>query len=214
VDNELTILRETGCYADFTMPSAPSPPQTSKVNSIYYAADVPGKRCCHNWGVDAGSGPVPENALMLIQGPLLLNWKRRKFGLLPRLENGCLQGSQPATAERIDLWLQAGVQVAQRRDWFFVKLHTHGAPEKNAGSLLGEPMVRFHQALAQRASEDPNFHYHYVTAREMYNLARAAETGWTGSVSAARDFELVAPRSSSTSPDVDAGPSRLCLARA
>jgi hypothetical protein len=54
-------------------------------------------------------------------------------------------------------------------------------------------MMRFHQALAERAIRDANFRYHYVTAREMYNLARAAEDGWTGSVSAARDYELVWP---------------------
>ena len=30
-----------------------------------------------------------------------------------------------------------------------------------------------------------------MTAREMYNLARAAEAGWQGTVNEARDFELV-----------------------
>src|SRR5262249_33803104 len=35
VNNELRILRETGCYADFTMPSAPSATQTRKINSLY-----------------------------------------------------------------------------------------------------------------------------------------------------------------------------------
>ncbi len=59
--------------------------------------------------------------------------------------------------------------------------------------LLGEPMVRFHQGLAEQAHQDPNFHFHYVTAREMYNLIRAAESGWTGNVAEARDFELVWP---------------------
>ena len=29
-------------------------------------------------------------------------------------------------------------------DWYFVKLHTHGANEANMPVLLGEPMVRFH----------------------------------------------------------------------
>jgi hypothetical protein len=29
-----------------------------------------------------------------------------------------------------------------------------------------------------------------VTAREMYNLARAAEAGWKGTVDEARDLEL------------------------
>ena len=52
-------------------------------------------------------------------------------------------------------------------------------------------MVRFHEALARRADRDHNFHFHYVTAREMYNLVRAAETGWNGTVDQARDFELI-----------------------
>ena len=106
VNNELAILRETGCYADFTMPSAPHPTQTRQINSIYYARDLPGRPRSHDDGVPIGAGPRPDDALMLIQGPLVLNWRPRKCGLLPRLENGCLQGSQPPTADRIDLWLR------------------------------------------------------------------------------------------------------------
>ena len=128
---------------------------------------------------------------MLIQGPLLLNWSNRKYGLLPRLENACLQASQPATDARIDLWLRARVQVPTRPDWFFVKLHTHGAWEANHEVLLGQPMVCFHEALARRVREESRFHIHYVSAREMYNLARAAEAGWKGTVADALDFELV-----------------------
>jgi hypothetical protein len=190
VSDELDVLRETGCYADFTMPSAPDPTQARKVNSIYYARCDGGPRP-HDRGVDAGRGPAPADSLLLIQGPLLLNWRRRKWGLAPRIENACLQASQPPSIDRLRLWLQARVQVPARPDWFFVKLHTHGATEANAAVLLGEPMVRFHQALARRAEEDTDFHFHYVTAREMYNLARAAEAGWQGTVAEARDFQLV-----------------------
>jgi len=112
-------------------------------------------------------------------------------GVLPHIENGCLQGSQPPRIDRLDLWLKARVQVETRPDWFFVKLHTHGAEEYNMDVLLDEPMVQFHRALAQRAREDSAFHYHYVTAREMFNLARAAEDGWKGSIPEARDYQLV-----------------------
>ena len=52
-------------------------------------------------------------------------------------------------------------------------------------------MREFHSALARRAIDDPEFHGHYATARAMYNLARAAEAGWQGSVAETRDFELV-----------------------
>ena len=191
VNNELDVLRETGCYADFTMPAYPSDCQTRKINSIYYAVDDPHKPKSHNVGTDVGTSPQPAKSLMLIQGPLILNWNSRKFGFLPRVENANLQGNQPPTALRMDLWLKARIQVPSRPDWFFVKLHTHGAPEGNQAVLLGPPMVRFHEMLAVRAKADSNFHYHYVTAREMYNLARAAEAGWQGTVEDARDFEFV-----------------------
>jgi hypothetical protein len=191
VNNELDVLRETGCYADFTLPSAPSPTQTRKINSIYYAVDDPRRPKSHDWGIDVGKGARSRNALLMIQGPLLLNWNQRKFGFLPSVENACLQGNQPPSLQRLDLWLKARVQIPSRPDWFFVKLHTHGANENNHPVLLGEPMIRFHDALARRAREDSSFHYHYVTAREMANLVHAAEAGWTGSVAEARDFEIV-----------------------
>ena len=192
VNNELDVLRETGCYADFTMPSAPSPTQTRKINSIYYATDDPLRPKSHDRGVDAGAGAVPPNSLLLVQGPLLLNWRERTAGgLVPRIENANLQGNQPPTMRRLDLWLRARVQVPKRPDWFFVKLHTHGAPEGNQAVLLGDAMAEFHKGLARRAEQDRNFRYHYVTAREMYNLVKAAESGYAGDVAGARDFELV-----------------------
>jgi len=81
--------------------------------------------------------------------------------------------------------------VPARPDWYFVKLHCHGAPEDAHEVLLGRPMAAFHEALARYAADNPWFHYHYVSAREMYNLARAAEAGWSGSVGAALDYELI-----------------------
>lgn len=190
VDHELTILRETGCFADFTYPSAPDPTQPPIFNSIYYASDRPGQQRSHEVGWPAGSSH-PEDALLMIQGPLALDWRQRKWGLLPRLENACLQASQPPSLARVDAWLRARVQVPQRPDWFFVKLHAHGAPEDAHATLLGEPMVQFHEALAQRARENPRFHFHYVTAREMANLVKAAEAGFQGPVAEALDYQWV-----------------------
>lgn len=192
VANELGILRETGCYADFTMPSAPHVTQVRTLNRIYYAWDRPGRPRSHETGIDAGTQAPPPGSLLLVQGPLVLDWGRAKWGLVPRLENGCLQHSQPPDIRRLDSWLRARVQVPARPDWFFVKLHAHGAIESSHETLLGAPMVRFHETLARRAEEDPRFHFHYVTAREVYNLVKAAAAGWRGSVAGARDFALVA----------------------
>src|SRR6516165_4103052 len=191
VNEEIDVLRDTGCYADFTMPSAPHPTQTRTINRIYYATNRAGKSKSHDTGQDVGAGPAPMRSLMLIQGPLALNWRQRKWGLMPRLENGCLQASQPPSLQRLRSWLQAAVQVPTRPDWYFVKLHSHGAVERDHHTLLGAPMTNFHQALARHAHQYPHFHYHYVTAREMYNLAKAAEAGWQGSVAAVLDYELL-----------------------
>ena len=191
VNNELDVLREAGCYADFTLPSAPSCTQTRTINSLYRATDDPARPRSHETGRAVGDGPPPPGSLMLIQGPLVLDWRRRGWGLFPHVENGCLQASQPPSIDRLDAWLAARVQVPSRPDWYFVKLHAHGAPEFEHPTLLGPPMIEFHRALAGRALGDPRFHYHYVTAREMYNLVRAAESAWTGDVDAARDFEMI-----------------------
>jgi hypothetical protein len=178
VDNELTILRETGCYADFTMPSAPDATQTSIINSIYYATDLPGQRCSHHAGIAAAVGRTPPaESLLLIQGPLLPDWRNRKFGILPRIENGDLHAGHPATWRRFENWLRAGVRVAGRPDWLFVKLHTHGCKDGNIDTLLGEPMRQFHRELAQQAARNPRLRYHYVTAWEMAQLVHQAERG-------------------------------------
>ncbi len=191
VNNELDVLRETGCYADFTLPSAPSETQTRKINSIYWAVDDPHHPKSHDTGTDLGTGPRPENGLLMIQGPLLLDWRRRKFGLVPRVENACLQKSQPPCEKRLDLWLRACVNIPIRPNLLFVKLHTHGVNEPNQDVLLGEPMVRFHEALRQRADRDPLFRFHYVTAREMANIALAIEQGPDLLVRDARSFRYV-----------------------
>jgi hypothetical protein len=187
VNNEIEILRETGCYADFTYPSAPDVTQPPIINRIYRAVDRPGRASSHEF---EAAGSI-ENSLLMVQGPLVLNWQQRRFGLVPGIENGCLQNSQPPSMQRLDHWLRARVQVPSRPDWFFIKLHAHGAPENAHQALLGEPMVRFHEGLAKRAAQDPRFHYHYVTAREMANLVQAAESGYTGSVAEARDWLYV-----------------------
>ena len=162
VNGELTVLRETGCYADFTMPSAPNACQTRTINSIYYATDDRTRPNSHDRGATARQGVAPPaDALLMIQGPLALGWKRRRWRISPALENGELHGGRPPTLDRFKRWLQAGVSVAGRPDWVFIKLHTHGAWERNAEMLLGEPMRRFHQTLARLGRDEPALRYYY-----------------------------------------------------
>jgi hypothetical protein len=177
VNNELTILRETGCYADFTMPAAPHPAQTRTINSIYYAIDDPHRPKSHDTGIPARLNHQPPAAgLLMIQGPLLIT--RSKLWQKPKVENGNLIATQPPTANRIDDWLRAGVAVEGHPRWLFIKLHTHGAQEKNSDILLGAAMRQFHLSLRQIAAQR-QFEYYYVTAREMAQLVVQAELGRT-----------------------------------
>ena len=109
----------------------------------------------------------------------MFDWSRRRIGLLPSLENANLDARRPPNMSRFQLWLHAGISVAGRPDWVFAKLHTHGAPERNASMLLGEPMTEFHAALHRWSEESRDRNYYYVTAREMADLVHQAERGVT-----------------------------------
>ncbi|MGB1222005.1 MAG: hypothetical protein ACPG43_10715 [Alcanivoracaceae bacterium] len=193
VDNELAVLSDMGCYADFTLPSAPSDTQTAWVNRIYYARGRDGQCKSHNRGEPVRRGGAPSGDLMLIQGPLMLNWKDRKFGLMPRIENSDIRRSMPPTPERVDLWVKAGISIEGRPDWLFIKIHTHGTQDGDMDTLLGEPAEQMFSYLESRYNDGKNYQLHYVNAREMYNIARAAEAGKSGNPSQWRDFIIDRP---------------------
>jgi hypothetical protein len=193
INNELILLRELGCYADFTLPSAPSDTQTAMVNSIYYATDDPHKPKSHNTGEPVRVGGKASGDLMIIQGPLGLNWRERKFGVIPRIENSDVRRSCPPTPARVDHWVRTGIHVEGRPEWVFVKVHTHGTQERDIDTLLGAPTHAMHDHLEQVYNDGKNYVLHYVTAREMYNIVKAAEAGHSGDPARYRDFELPPP---------------------
>lgn len=196
IDNELILLRELGCYADFTLPSAPSDTQTRTINAIYYATDDPQRPKSHDRGEPLRVGGRASGDLMLIQGPLGLNWRERRFGVLPRIENADVRRSSPPTPARVDHWVRTAVHVEGRPEWIFVKVHTHGTQESDMDTLLGAPMEAMHAHLESRYNDGVDHVLHYVSAREMYNIAKAAEAGMDGDPGRYRDFHLPPPRAS------------------
>jgi hypothetical protein len=193
VNEELEVLRQCGCYADFTMPSAPDPTQTRRINSIYYATGDPSLPKSHDDGDELGDGCRRSDDVVLVQGPLCVTWTPLGHRFLPKLENGNLAAGAPPTSRRLAAWLRTRVCVAGRPDWLFVKLHTHGCNESNWEALLGPPMVAMHRRLALLSRDGGPYALHYVTAREMYNIARAAESGASGDPGQYRDFHVGAP---------------------
>ena len=192
VNNELAILRDEGCIADFTLPAAPDPCQTSTINRIYYATDDPVRPKSHDTGHPVRVGGEAQGDLMIIQGPLGFQWHHRKYGILPRIENGDVRASAPPTRARIDGWVATGIHVVGRPEWVFVKVHTHGAQERDMDTLLGRPMRDAFEYLQSRYNDGEDWKLHYVSAREMYNIAKAAEAGLSADPGTYRDF--VVPR--------------------
>ena len=180
VDNEIQVLIDWGCIGDFTMPSAPNHCQVETINAIYYAEGSEEPRA-HNEGprVKAGEDQL-DNSLLMVQGPLALNKESKKFGFLPRLENGDLTAANPPNLERLKLWTSQGICVEGREDWVVVKLHTHGALPENTDALLGDPMREFAEDLGRFLQENPNWTANFVTARQLVNIVKAAEAGEGG----------------------------------
>ena len=193
VQNELAVLAKAGCYADFTLPSAPSETQTAKINSIYYATGRDGKSKSHDNGEDLVAGKKGSGDLVIIQGPLCLNWNKRKFGLFPRIENSDIRKNSPPTNQRVDMWINCSIQVKSQPLWRFVKIHTHGTQETDMDTLLGKPTDSMFSYLEEKYNDGKNFVLHYVSAREMYNIAKAAEAGKTGNPNLYRDFSIRRP---------------------
>lgn len=195
VNDEIKVLIGTGCYVDMTLPSAPSSTQVDIANRIYYATsnDKPRGHAKGEW-VKKGGGITSAAHLMLITGPLGLNWRSRKLGLLPRIENGELADNAPCTPSRVKLWLKLSSAVVGQPSWRFVKLHCHGVQEKDEDIMLGEGCTEMYAELERQYRDTPGYRLHYVTAREMYNIACAAEAGETGNPNLYRDYVYRAPK--------------------
>lgn len=189
VNGELSILKDLGCWADFTMPSA-NEAQTRKINSIYYAVDDPSHSKSHDRGTDARVGTTDRQGFLLIQGPLGINWTAPVY---PRIESASLTSDNWGRPDRVRKWVECNVHVKGRPEWLFVKLHTHGAIERDFDALFGGRAFEMHRALNELCNDGNRYQLHYVTARQAYNLVKAAEAGKAGDPREWMDYAVKAP---------------------
>jgi hypothetical protein len=188
VDDEIEILAETGCYADFTLPSAPNPAQTRKINALYECAPPLARRAAHRRGSDLRVGARVRQLPLIVQGPLLLAMRRHGSSLWrPYIENAALTCNDPPTLARLRLWQSAAVGVRGRPDWIFVKLHCHGMDPRDEPAMFGQPVRAF---LRQLLALEGQVRTHFLTAREMVNVIFAACDGRDGDPGAYRDYRL------------------------
>jgi hypothetical protein len=192
VDEELPLLFDTGCYADFTFPAAPDESQPAIVNQIYWPEGDLARARAYEQGSAARVGERKSDRILMVQGPLAFALRPGRWPPV-RIENAAVTATDPPTAARVRTWVNQGISVAGRPDWVFVKVHTHGAPERQAESLLGAGGRALHAELATRYNDGQRWRLHYVTAREMFNIAAAAMDGKNGDPGAHRDYLLPPP---------------------
>jgi hypothetical protein len=89
------------------------------------------------------------------------------------------------------------VTVRGRPDWLFIKLHAHGMAPADMGAMLGAPVEQFAKELIKGAA-DRKETIHFVSAREMANIALAACDGREGNPGGYRDYRYKLRRSVSS----------------
>lgn len=171
LNNEITLLKELGCYADFTLPAAPDPSQCGPVNEIYDVTDDPRRPRSHGRGTLVRSGS-PRQDLTMITGPLgiTLAGKRR---LRPYLETGELAHYTAPTPRRVLSWLSLAPRIGPHA---FLKLFAHGAQEANSASLLHGGLDQMLSSLT-RLCQARSIAVRFVTAWEMWQAVEKLRAG-------------------------------------
>lgn len=190
VDSEMQILADTGCYADFTLPSVPYQSQVSRINAIYQCGHSLSEARPHRSGRDLKVGDKLQLPI-IFTGPLVFDWTRRLHGLpVPRVEDGALAQNYPLTMDRLHRWRSAGIGVSGRPDWVFIKLYSHAFFDWDQDIMLGEQMKKFMSEVLETAERTGEFKVHFASAREAFNMVVAAAEGRQGQPGAYRDYKL------------------------
>jgi hypothetical protein len=176
VNNEIQILKETGCYADFTFPSL-NEANPIQINSIYYAQGDPKKAKSYDRGITVRKSGKDLGDLMIIQGPAHPFLKNNTLSGL-RAWGDSINGTPPTTKKRIDLWVKTAIHIRGKREWIIIKTSMHGAEDGMA--VLGQEMNEIFSYLETKYNDGKNYVLHYVTARELYNIIKAVEAGEPG----------------------------------
>lgn len=173
VPGEISLLRDLGCYADFTMPSAPSPTQGKIINQVYWCTNHP-QNCPRSFdkGIPATVNGGRRGDLLMFTGPLGLRWGGRKFA---RLETGEIAGYDMPTVSRISQWFSLAPMIGGEQ---FLKLYTHGGHDRNLGPLLDGGLANLYAWLAEEADRQ-GIEIHWATAWQMFQAAEALIYGRT-----------------------------------
>jgi hypothetical protein len=170
LNDEITLLCDLGCYADFTMPAGASPSQARTLNTLYWCTDNPDAPKSYDTGIPVLAGQGQSGDLLMIPGPLGLRWRGQ---WMPRMETGELAAYDPPSAYRAQRWFDLAPRIGEH---VFLKLYTHGAAESNLETLLSSGLLELFQFVRAEAKlRDAKIHF--VSAWEMYLAIEAITRG-------------------------------------
>jgi hypothetical protein len=167
---EIAILRDLGCYADFTMPSGNSPSQSRTINQVYWCTGDSQVCKSYDRGIAVRQGEGTRGDLLMIPGPFGLRWKGR---LLPRMETGELAANDLASEYRVRRWFDLAPRIG---DDIFLKLYSHGANDANLNALLDDGLQRTYRLVAEEAQRR-GASLHYVSTWQMFSAIQAISLG-------------------------------------
>lgn len=192
VDNEISLLQELGCYGDFTFPALFSVAQPSCVNAIYYCKDDESKKSYDTGRPSKVGVSAQSDEFMIFQGALSINFKDWRHKWHPTIEDGDIYYSNThGDPKRIDAWVRQAIHVEGNKNWQFVKVFCHGAQDHKY--VVGPQTDKMFSYLESNYNDGKKYRLHYVTAREAYNIVKAAEDGKVGNPNAFRDYKIPHP---------------------
>src|SRR5262249_23584036 len=124
VNDEIGLLRELGCFADFTFPSIYQNAEPRSINQIYAVKDDPQPKS-YDRRLPLTALRSGRADLMIVEGPLLFGPSATLRHLFLDLEDGNIHSAINASPKRVDRWVKADVHVDGRPDWIFIKLFAH-----------------------------------------------------------------------------------------
>jgi len=190
VDSEMQILADTGCYADFTLPSVPHQSQVRRINDIYNCGHPLDEARPHRSGPSVTKGRQPILPI-IFDGPLVFDWSRKIHALpIPRLDDGALAQNYPLNMARFERWRGARISVSGKPEWIFIKLYSHGFFPWDQDAMIGAQMRQFMNEVLESAERTKAFTIHFASAREAFNMVMAAVDGHSGSPHNYRDYKL------------------------
>jgi hypothetical protein len=190
-DREISLLTEAGAFVDMTFPALWHTAQPKLVNRIYETWEDGGPKS-YDRDVSFTMTGISNNRLVIFPGPLTIRWApadvTRGFY---RVDDALIHPATRTDAKRVDSWIKTNIHVPGRPEWVFVKVWAHGASTvEDMNEVLAGTYEDGLRHLEAHYNDGKRYILHYVTAREAYNVAKAAFDGKSGDPTAYYDYEV------------------------